>query len=191
MMNWIKELVGKVWENIEDQLAKYIAYISIAIFLVLVLSLRNWAFSKHTVELYGWVWLSTPLLVIFLALIICSLFRNRLKNYRRDEIYGVIWKWNDYPESTSDDYYGLGPFCPKCFHGLKYGVVRQLPEFRCPQCSFSTDMLIEDFHGMAIWGYDGIVKRAHEEKERRIETGEYKKAKQRIKILRNNLENEA
>ena len=189
MMNWIKELVGKVWENIEDQLAKYIAYISIAIFLVLVLSLRNWAFSKHTVELYGWVWLSTPLLVIFLALIICSLFRNRLKNYRRDEIYGVIWKWNDYPESTSDDYYGLTPLCPKCFHDLEYAVPEALPEFRCPNCSFSEEMFIEDFHGNPIYGYDKTIKRAYKETERRIESGDYKKAKQRIKMLRNKLKN--
>ena len=184
MIKWLIEFVSKVWKKIEDVLANYLAHIIIAAILVLIVLLRNWSFSKHTVELYGLVWLSVPLSVVFVGVMIRSLSQSRLKNYRRDEIFGLIWKWNDSQESTSDEYLGLTALCPRCFHELGCDVVRDLPEFRCPNCSFSAEMFIEDFHGNPIYGYNRIVKRAHEEKERRIESGEYKKAKQRIKKSR-------
>ena len=187
-MNHIKTFLSKVWTKIEDILAKYLAYIIITAIPVLIVLLWNWSFSKHSVELYGWVWLSTPLVVVVVVIVIHSLSKNRLKNYRSDEIFGMIWKWNDVPESTSDEYLGITPLCPKCFHGLEYGFGQHLPEFRCPHCSFSEEMFIEDFHGNPTFGYDSIIKRAYNETKRRIESGDYKKAKQRIKSLRNKSE---
>ena len=191
MMNWLKEFVNKAWKNIEDQSAKYLAYTVITIFLVLILSLRNWSVSKHTVELYGWVWLSIPLFVVFVALIIYSLSQNKLNNYRRDEIYEMIWKWNDYPESTSDEYLGLTPLCPKCFHELRYTIVQSAPTFICANCSFSTETIIDDVNGRIVYNYDQIIKRVYKETERRIESGDYRKAKKRIKMLRDKFKNRA
>jgi hypothetical protein len=69
-MDRIKSFVLKIWDKVQDHLASYIArYILLllgVIFLIICFSLRKWAFTKHSLEIYGWGWLAISLLFLFL-----------------------------------------------------------------------------------------------------------------------------
>lgn len=83
MVEWIKQFGLKVWNEIENNLAKYIAGIIIVIFLAVCLLLWEWSLTKHSLKLYGFIWLFLSILsivLIFHFLLSVFRFRGRLKD---------------------------------------------------------------------------------------------------------------
>ena len=66
-MEWIKRFGQEIWVKIEDRLAWCLAVFVVAIFTMACLALKEQAFDKHAVEMYGWVWLLILSCIIFLA----------------------------------------------------------------------------------------------------------------------------
>jgi hypothetical protein len=85
MIERIKKFGLRIWDKIEDNLAGYIALFIIAISLAALLFLREWSSTKHTLGLYGGVWLLLLFLFLFLlGHFLCSILRekNYLKTHR-------------------------------------------------------------------------------------------------------------
>ena len=59
MKERIKKFGLRIWDKIEDHLAKCIAGVIIAFFVVAALVFWKWLTSKHSLEMYGGVWIVT------------------------------------------------------------------------------------------------------------------------------------
>ena len=115
----------------------------------------------------------------FLYLIRTKVFHN----YNRDEIFGIIWKWENFQTHTGEEPRKLTPLCPKCSFELEGAFVKGLLGFVCPSCSFSKDIIIIDVDGEIIHEMGKVYKYVDKEIERRIDTDDFRYAKKRIKIL--------
>jgi len=74
------KFVSKIWDKIEDHLAKYVAGLIIVVFLSLCLLLWKWCFTKHSLELYGLFWLLLLGFFIFLVCyFLCCIYRKTFR----------------------------------------------------------------------------------------------------------------
>ena len=67
MKERIKKFGLRIWSKIEDHLAKYIAGVIIAISVIACISSGKWLTSKHSLEMYGFVWIAIIVGIIFLS----------------------------------------------------------------------------------------------------------------------------
>lgn len=94
MLNWLKNFGIKIWQKIEDRLAKYIASLIVVIFLILCFALKEWFLRVSAIRMYNLIW--SLLCVSFVFLIIYFLF-NFFKGKKRltdaKDIIGTIGDW--------------------------------------------------------------------------------------------------
>lgn len=83
MKEWIKKFCLRIWDKIEDHLAKYIAGVIIAIFVIVSIIFWKWLIAKHSLELYGAVWVIASLAVASLPILLFLLIKRRVN----EEIY--------------------------------------------------------------------------------------------------------
>lgn len=94
MKERIKNFGLKIWDDVENHLARYVAGIVGVILLAVYSLVWKWSSAKHSLTLYGWLWLL--LIFAFLASIIHSLiclFRDRGRFKDRKDIQNAIEGW--------------------------------------------------------------------------------------------------
>ena len=91
---WTKNFLLKVLNKIEEHVATVLAGAIFLIGSVLCIVFWEWAKTEHSLELYGWVWLSISLL--FLLLLIYSLY-SVCGKFRRikepSDVRNALSKW--------------------------------------------------------------------------------------------------
>ena len=93
-MEWIKRFGQEIWVKIEDRLAWCLAVFVVAIFTMACLALKEQAFDKHAVEMYGWVWLLILSCIIFLAGYFLRDVFHRIKRIKDPgDIRNILSKW--------------------------------------------------------------------------------------------------
>ena len=90
MKERIKKFGLKIWNKIEDHLAKYIAGGIIVIFVVLCIVSWEWLRAKHSLEMFGWLWILILFLLVSLPVLIFWLFTRRKILYEEDEDIKVV-----------------------------------------------------------------------------------------------------
>jgi len=118
-------------------------------FKILTAIFKFFIWLKNTIAKFFSASISIPLWIFILLLIPAIIFVIRIiglligkkksfpyfSSYTRDEVEGVVWKWNwEYKElSKKYDIEDLFPFCPKCDCQLKSTT---LSGYKCPNCDF-------------------------------------------------------
>ena len=91
---WIKRFFFKICSKIEDRLAAYIASGIIIVVLVICIVFWEWIKTKHSLEVYGWLWVLISVVILFLVVFFFRSMlndRGRLKNPR--DIVSAINAW--------------------------------------------------------------------------------------------------
>ena len=82
MKERIKKFGLRIWDKIEDHLAKCIAGVIIAFFVVAALIFWKWLTSKHSLEMYGGVWIVTFFAMVFLSVLVFWLVGRKPRNQK-------------------------------------------------------------------------------------------------------------
>lgn len=90
----IKKFLLRIWNEVENHLAKYIAAFIIIAFLVVCIAFCRWMVVKHSLELYGWLWILIPSLVVALSVLIFWLAtRQKILYESEGDIKNILRKW--------------------------------------------------------------------------------------------------
>ncbi len=94
MLERIRQFVARVWDKVEDRLAGYIAGFIVFAFLAAILFSWRWSSTKHSLELYGWIWLLLSIFLIFLLVyFLFSVLRDRGRLTEPKDIEAALEDW--------------------------------------------------------------------------------------------------
>ncbi len=100
-----------------------------------------------------------------------------LSDYDRDEVSGFVWEWSN---STLGLPRRFTPLCPKCLAELLFVADgSDKTHYRCISCGFKKNCNMD---------HDVLLKFVEIEIDKRIRTGDWKNAENRVKAIKKNLE---
>jgi len=96
MKERIKKFGLRIWDKIEDHLAKYIDGAIIAIFVIASIFCWNWLIAKHALETYGFIWVIAVLGIILLSILIFWLIIREPKKKKLTDKTDIKIELDDY-----------------------------------------------------------------------------------------------
>jgi len=94
VIGWTKRFWLKVWNKIEDHIAKVVAGVIILAGVVLFAVFWEWATTKHLLEIYNWMLLLILSIFLFLfGSFLISMFREKGRLKNSHDIKNVIDNW--------------------------------------------------------------------------------------------------
>ncbi|MHC4630662.1 MAG: hypothetical protein ACYS9C_05260 [Planctomycetota bacterium] len=90
MKERIKKFCLRIWDKIEDHLAKYISGLIIAFFTIALIILRKWLAAKHSLKMYGWLWILILFTLVSVPVLIFWLLKRRKILYEEDGDVKVV-----------------------------------------------------------------------------------------------------
>lgn len=133
-------------------------------FMIVDVSIPRWAF---------WVWLAVSVFGLAAALLRTwfAIVGRTPRDYTSDLIFGFRWRWQIEPHGSV---FRPRPYCPVCDQELfsenidiDFDSVK--PRGVCDRCGFS--------HIIDVTSYSDMFPKVMREAERRIRTGEWRKAR--------------